>query len=289
MRGFMLQDQTILSMATLLYIFGAGLYFSNPFLKIPRIGKLATLVTGIAFLAHTLSFIVRWTTTYRMGLGHLHIVTLYESLAFIVWAIVLAYLLLEIKFKNKLVGSFVIPLAAVVLIYTTMVLPSTQSTIAPVPEVLHGNFYNYHVIPCFFGYGAFTISFGASILYFIKKRKKAAGSTAAELVQLSASMQQLNEIIYKAIAIGFIFFTIQLIAGMFRTKIIWGSYWQWDPTQVLGLTTWLIYSVILHGRFTRWWKEDMTAMVSIIGYISAILGFLAATGRMVATGHYPIL
>ena len=284
-----MQDQTILSMAALLYIFSAALYFSNPFLKVSRIGALATLVTVFAFLVHTLSFLLRWIATYRMGFGHLHIVTLYESLSFIVWAIVLAYLILEIKFKNKIVGSFVIPLAAIVLIYTTMVVPDTQSTIAPVPEVLHGNFYNYHVIPCFLGYGAFTISFGASILYFIKKRKKAACSTEADMVQLSASLQLLNEIIYNAIAIGFIFFTIQLIAGMFRTKIIWGSYWQWDPTQVLGLITWLIYSVILHGRFTRWWKGDMTAILSILGFITAIAGFLAATGRMVTTGHYPIL
>jgi cytochrome c-type biogenesis protein CcsB len=284
-----MQDQTILSMAGLLYIFSAALYFSNPFLKVPRIGALATLVTVIAFLVHTLSLLIRWITTYRMGFGHLHIVTLYESLSFIVWAIVLAYLLLEIKFKNKMVGSFVIPLAAIVLIYTTMVLPATQSTIAPVPEVLHGNFYNYHVIPCFLGYGAFTISFGASIIYFIKKRKKTADSTEAGIVQGTASLHLLNDIIYNSIAIGFIFFTIQLIAGMFRTKIIWGSYWQWDPTQVLGLITWLIYSVILHGRFTKWWKGDMTAILSIAGYVSAILGFLAATGRMVATGHYPIL
>ncbi len=282
-------DQTILSIAALLYIFGAAFYFSNPFLKIQWIGKLATLTAVIAFLVHTLSFLVRWIATYRMGLGHLHIVTLYESLSLIVWAIVIAYLILEFKFKNKIVGSFVIPLAAILLIYTTLVLPRAESKIAPVPEVLRGNFYNYHVIPCFFGYGAFAISFGASIMYFIRKRKKAVSCTETDMLQVSSSLHFLNEIIYKAIAIGFIFFTIQLIAGMFRTKIIWGSYWQWDPTQVLGLTTWLIYGVLLHGRFTRWWKEDMTAILSILGFISAILGFLAATGRMVNTGHYPIL
>jgi len=76
---------------------------------------------------------------------------------------------------------------------------------------------------------------------------------------------------------------------MFRTKIIWGDYWEWDPTQIFGLMTWLIYATILHGRYMRWWGGYKTAILSIVGFITAALGFFAATGRMVSTGHYPIL
>ncbi len=281
-------NQSILSIASFLYIAGAALYFSSPFLKVQRIAKLATFTTVLALLVHTLSFLVRWAETYRMGLGHLHIVTLYESLSFIVWTVILTYLIIEFKFKNKAIGSFVIPLAAVLLSYTVM-LSSPESTIGPIPEVLQGNFYNYHVIPCFFGYGAFTLSFGASIIFLIKKRKISKNRPETGMLQFFPSVDLLDEIIYKTIAVGFIFFTIQLIAGMFRTKIIWGSYWEWDPTQIFGLLTWLIYSIILHGKYMRWWSGGLTAILSIIGFITAILGFLAATGRMVTTGHYPIL
>jgi cytochrome c-type biogenesis protein CcsB len=281
-------NQTILSVASFFYIAGAALYFSNPFLKAPKAAKCATGLTMLAFLLHTLAFLLRWSETYRMGLGHLHIVTLYESLSLITWAIVLAYLILEFKLQNKTMGTIVIPLAAFILVYASM-LPSSDSKIAPVPEVLQGNFYNYHVIPCFFGYGAFALSFGASIIFLIKKRKKTENRTDFSVLQLFPAEELLDEIIYKAIAVGFIFFTIQMIAGMFRTRIIWGSYFGWDPTQILGLSTWLIYSIILHGRYMRWWKGNMTAILSIIGFATAIMGFLAATGRMFTTGHYPIL
>ena len=103
------------------------------------------------------------------------------------------------------------------------------------------------------------------------------------------SVNVLDSIMYKSIAIGFIFFTIQMVAGMFRTKIIWGNYWEWDPTQIFGLMTWLIYATILHGRYMRWWGGNKTAILSIIGFVTSVWGFLAAAGRMFTTGHYPIV
>jgi cytochrome c-type biogenesis protein CcsB len=223
-----------------------------------------------------------------MGLGHLHIVTLYESLIFIAWAIVLGYIIVEFKYKSKAIGGFVIPVAAILMIYASM-FPNVDSNIAPVPEVLRGNFYNYHVIPCFFAYAAFTVSFGASIIYLFKQRTEPMGNSPDSFWSFFPSVNTLDTIIYKSIAVGFIFFTIQMVAGMFRTKVIWDSYWEWDPTQVLGLMTWLIYSTILHGRYRQWWGGSKTAIFSIIGFLTSAIGFAAATGRMVTTGHYPIL
>ncbi len=281
-------NQNILNIVSILYIFCSALYFSNLFLKIQKIEKAASLLTLIAFLLHTAAFLMRWIETYRMGFGHFHVVTLYESLIFISWAIVGGYLILEVIFKNKAVGGFVLPVAAITMVYASM-FSAVDNSISPVPEVLQGNFYNYHVIPCFLAYAAFTLSFGASIVFLFKERGKSKNTSAKGFLGFFPSVAILDDIIYKTIAVGFIFFTIQMVAGMFRTKIIWGSYWEWDPTQIFGLMTWLIYATILHGRYVRWWGDYKTALLSIIGFITAVLGFIAATGRMVSTGHYPIL
>ena len=281
-------NQTILSIVSISYIFCSALYFSNLFFKLQKIGKTASILTLFTFLAHTIAFLIRWIETYRMGFGHFHVVTLYESLTFIAWAIIGGYLILEIIFKSKAVGGFVVPVAAIMMVYASM-FSTVDNSIAPIPEVLQGNFYNYHVIPCFFAYAAFTLSFGASIIFLFKGGGKTESVSTKGFLGFFPSATVLDDLIYKTIAVGFIFFTIQLVAGMFRTKIIWGSYWEWDPTQVFGLMTWLIYATILHGRYVRWWGGYKTAILSIIGFVTAVFGFLAATGRMVSTGHYPIL
>lgn len=281
-------SHTILGFVSIFYIICSALYFSNIFLKVKWMEKVASLLTLLVFLAHTIAFLMRWVETYRMGLGHFHIVTLYESLTFIAWAIVGSYLIIEAVFKNKSMGGFVVPIAAIMMVYASM-FSSVDSKISPVPEVLQGNFYNYHVIPCFLAYAAFAISFGASIIFLFKRKRKAEDSSERVIKEFFPSVNVLDNIIYKAIAVGFIFFTIQMVAGMFRTKIIWGNYWEWDPTQIFGLMTWLIYATILHARYVRWWGGNKTAILSIIGFITAIWGFIAAMGHVFTTGHYPIL
>lgn len=281
-------NQIILSIVSFLYIMCSALYFSNLFLKVKTIEKTASLITRFTFVIHTAAFVIRWIETYRMGLGHLHIVTLYESLSFIAWAIIGGYLITEMIFRGRIIGCFVVPIAAIAMVYAS-ISSNVDNNIAPVPEVLQGNFYNYHVIPCFLAYAAFSLSFGASVIFLLNKGLQKGESTIKQFLQMFPSNTLLDEIVYKTIAVGFMFFTIQLVAGMFRTKIIWGSYWEWDPTQIFGLMTWLIYATILHGRYMQWWGGYKTAMVSIVGFITAVIGFFAATGRMVTTGHYPIL
>ena len=280
--------QPLISIVSVAYVFCSALYFSNLFFKGQQLSRAATYLTIITLLTHTIALCIRWIETYRMGLGHLHIVTLYESLIFIAWSIVVSYIIIEFKFKSKAIGGFIIPVAAILMIYASM-FPNVNSSIAPVPEVLQGNFYNYHVIPCFFAYAAFTVSFGASIVFLIKNKSETRSGSSDSFWNLFPTLNTLDNIIYKSIAVGFIFFTIQMVAGMFRTKIIWDSYWEWDPTQVFGLMTWLIYLTILHGRYRRWWVGNKTALLSIMGFLSSAIGFAAATGRMLTTGHYPIL
>ncbi|MCP4717212.1 MAG: cytochrome c biogenesis protein CcsA [Deltaproteobacteria bacterium] len=274
---------TLFNAVSFIYIFCTALYFCNLFFKTEKIGRAATLTTCVAFALHSAAFLVRWYETYKLGYGHLHIVTLYESLVLVGWAIAGAYLFLEWRIRVKTLGVVVLPVVTAIMIYASLSAVVDES-IFPVPEVLQGNFYHYHVVTCFFAYGAFTLSLGASILYIIACRKK-----QQALPTLFPSAEVLDNIMYKSIAVGFVFFNIQMVTGMFRTQIIWGSYWQWDPTQVFGLLTWLLYATILHGRYMKWWGGTQTAILSILGFITCVLGFLIASGKMLNTGHYPIL
>jgi len=78
----------------------------------------------------------------------------------------------------------------------------------------------------------------------------------------------LDEITYRAVAIGFPIFTLgALIFAMIWAHIAWNRFWGWDPKEVWALVTWLFYSVYLHLRLGRGWLGPRSAWLAVIGFV----------------------
>ncbi|MNE55121.1 Cytochrome c biogenesis protein CcsA [compost metagenome] len=78
----------------------------------------------------------------------------------------------------------------------------------------------------------------------------------------------LDEITYRAIAIGFPIFTLgALIFAMIWAQIAWGRFWGWDPKEVWALVTWLFYSAYLHLRLARGWQGRRSAWLAVLGFL----------------------
>ena len=89
------------------------------------------------------------------------------------------------------------------------------------------------------------------------------------------SLRLLDEINYRAVAIGYPLFTIgALFAGAIWAYEAWGSFWSWDPKEVGALIVWLFYTAYLHARLQRSWYGRRAAWLSITGFVIVILSFL---------------
>lgn len=78
----------------------------------------------------------------------------------------------------------------------------------------------------------------------------------------------LDELTYRAIALGYPLFTVgAIIFGMVWANKAWGRYWGWDPKETWALITFLVYSLYLHVRLTRGWRGTWTAFLSITGFL----------------------
>ncbi len=53
------------------------------------------------------------------------------------------------------------------------------------------------------------------------------------------SFEILDDVMYKAIAVGFAFFTIATVLGALWAAEAWGGYWSWDPKETWALIVWL--------------------------------------------------
>jgi cytochrome c-type biogenesis protein CcsB len=85
----------------------------------------------------------------------------------------------------------------------------------------------------------------------------------------------MDEISYKAIAIGFPIFTLGgLIFGAIWADQAWGTYWSWDPKETWSLISWFAYAFYLHARLLKGWKGHKIAMVSLLGFVTVIFTYL---------------
>ncbi len=130
-----------------------------------------------------------------------------------------------------------------------------------------------HTIFAFGGYAAFTVSFGAAIMYLIQQhflKKKRLGAMYQKLPALDV----LDDINYRCLTFGFPLLTIAIITGAIWAETAWGTYWSWDPKETWSLITWFVYAVYLHARYVRGWKGSQMAVISAVGFLAVIFTYL---------------
>ncbi|MEE9524681.1 MAG: c-type cytochrome biogenesis protein CcsB [Thermodesulfovibrionales bacterium] len=164
--------------ATVGYIIAMIAYITHLAFRNEKIGKVASAVTIFSFGLHTVAFIWRWIEAANMGVRSFWrppISNLYESIIFFVWCLILGYLIVEFKYKNRSFGAFVTPIAGLALAFIEMT--GMSKGIEPLVPALQSNWLLVHVMMSFIAYAAFAISFSTGLMYLILRSEKKTGFT----------------------------------------------------------------------------------------------------------------
>ncbi len=256
----------LLSISTFVFALAALFYMAALIFKTPRLTLPARWTVVAAVAITTAGLLLRWVESYQMGIGHAPLSNLYESLVFFAWTAGVIYLFVEFKYKNALIGAFVTPMAFLAMAYASMS-PNINDRIQPLVPALKSNWLIAHVVTCFFGYAAFAIAFGVSIMYLIKAREP---EKVEGIIGHLPKLDLLDELTHRMVLFGFLFLTVGIITGSVWANSAWGSYWSWDPKETWSLITWFVYATLLHARLMRGWAGKQIAYLSILGF-SAVL------------------
>ena len=261
-----MNSSIILSVTTFVYGLAAFLYIVSWVFKKEAPGKLALWTAVLGLAGNTAGIILRWIESYKMGIGHAPLSNLYESLVFFSWTILIIYLFVERKYKNRTIGAFVTPLAFFAMAYASL----HNNSIQPLIPALKSNWLIAHVITCFIGYAAFAIAFGTSWMYLIKKRDTEGKSL---LLNKFPKANIIDELTYQMIMLGFLFLSIGIITGAVWANSAWGRYWGWDPKETWSLITWFVYATLLHAKMMRGWHGKRIAYLSIAGFAAVLFTY----------------
>jgi cytochrome c-type biogenesis protein CcsB len=199
---------------------------------------------------------------------------LYESLIFFVWCLILGYLIIEFKFKNRSFGAFITPVAALVLAFID--LSGVSKEIQPLVPALKSNWLLAHVTMSFISYAAFAVSFSTGIMYLIVTTEKK-NETAYVFWTLTFGI---FIVVMVAMGIDFFTFKVSVRPEVFVRSYLFKSTFL-NPSGAVKLLSWLVsagilylswrYGSVLKAVIT---KFNVTAdMLDEITYKSIAIGF----------------
>ncbi len=266
---FLLASQSAIMWMNVLFVLAMLTYWLALFQRSEFTAKVASALTWAATLFGFVGLMVRWYESYLIApdIGHIPISNLYE--VFILFCLItsLLYLHYEQSFKTRQLGGFVLIVinAAVgfILWYT---FDRHANEIQPLVPALQSYWMKIHVPANFIGYGAFSLAAMVAGAYLLVQR----GILSSRL----PAMHVLDDLMYKAIAVGFAFFTIATILGAMWAAEAWGGYWSWDPKETWALIVWLNYAAWLHLRLMKGLRGTMLAWWALVGLLVTTFAFL---------------
>lgn len=245
---------------------GYAVHFGN---RNAALGRLSTALLVTGAIAHT--FVVGMQT---MAAGHLPITDAASAVSTFVLLLVLAYLYTEMATQERAMGVLITALVVLLQVVPVLV-PGVE---AP-SDALRGPLFGLHVATLLFAYASFALACVVGVTYlllFAEIKARHLGFFYARL----PSLQSLDAMNSRAVAVGWACLTIGIVAGMLWTSQAPGTDPRVqavslrDPKILVALVCWLVYSFETFLARRLGWSGRRAAYLSVCGFAIVLLNFL---------------
>jgi cytochrome c-type biogenesis protein CcsB len=217
----------------------------------------------IAFAMQTIGLALR-----AAALGNAMLDSFHDQVSLLAWLIVGVYLGVQMRYHLAVLGALVSPLAFLLTLSSYIVFSGAQA----LPDELQTAWLPAHVAPALLGYAIFALASCVSLVYLVQERQLKAKRRG--IFRRLPSLETLDDLNYRCVAWGFALFTVGIVTGSLLAKAMWGTFWSWEPVQVLSVLAWLLYAVLLQTRSVGW-RGRRAATLTIVGFALLIVSFLS--------------
>lgn len=266
---YLLSSQSAILWMSTLFFLSTLFYWGGLITRSDFGASVGSVLCWAAVVMGFTGMLVRWYESYLVGadIGHIPVSNLYE--VFILFSLITAlfYLYYEQEYTTRQLGAFVLlVISAAVGFLLWYTVSRDAAEIQPLVPALQSWWMKIHVPANFIGYGTFALAAMVAMAYLLKSK----GYLADRLPALDV----LDDVMYKAIAVGFAFFTIATILGALWAAEAWGGYWSWDPKETWALIVWLNYAAWLHMRLMKGLRGQVAAWWALVGLLVTTFAFL---------------
>jgi len=266
---YMLSSQSAILWMSTLFVFSTVFYWLGLVSRAPSGAAIGSRLCWAAVALGATGMMVRWYESYLLGpdIGHIPVSNLYEVFILFTLITALFYLYYEQRYQTRQLGPFVLLIISAAVGFLLWYTVSRDAAgIQPLVPALQSWWMKIHVPANFIGYGTFALAAMVGSAYLLKSH----GILADRLPPLEV----LDDVMYKAISVGFAFFTVATILGALWAAEAWGGYWSWDPKETWALIVWLNYAAWLHMRLMSGLRGRAAAWWALIGLLVTTFAFL---------------
>jgi ABC-type transport system involved in cytochrome c biogenesis permease subunit len=245
-------------------------------------GRAATTLLLFAALAHT--FVIGMQT---MEAGHVPFANPSRAISTFVWLLTLSYLYLELTTDERSMGTFILPI-----IICLQAIPVVYPGVENRDNVLNSPWFWVHVSSLLFAYASFALA-GVLGLTYVLQFKEIKKKHLGYLYTRLPSLQTLDVMNSRSVAVGWLFLTVGLVVG-----VIWAAQARVaspddpnlqamalnDPKILMAVVAWGLYSFAMFARRTMGWSGRRAAWLSAMGFAIVLLNFVPVS-YFVTTSH----
>ena len=249
------------------------------FSRTERVGRLASAFMVLGFLLLTAGVIFRGISADRVPWGNMYEFSITGALAFSG-----AYLFALKKYKLRWLG---LPVSLAVLLTLGTAITLLYRPSAPLAPALKSTWLVIHVSAAIISGGVFLLANCVAGAYLILDRYEQK-SVRPIWAQKLPSLEVLDNLSYRLVALVFPLWTFAVIAGAIWAESAWGRYWGWDPKETWAFITWVAYAAYLHARVTVGWRGRKAAWLCLLAGSTFLFNYIYinvwGTGRHTYSG-----
>ena len=231
--------------------------------------RVAMVLTVVGWATHLLADAFRGLDAGRVPWANMWEFSMTGTLI-----IVGIFLLVNLRFDIRYVGTFVLGLVCVLLMIATT---RYYVPVVPLPPALQSYWLVIHILVALLATALFALGFALSVAQLLQVRRErqvaADKPTQFRFLATLPKSDTLENLAYRINIVGFIFWTFTLIAGAIWAEKAWGAYWGWDTKEVWTFIIWVVYAGYIHARATRGWRGSRSAWLAIIGFSAVMFNF----------------
>lgn len=248
-----------------------GLYALGLFYALFALVRPSNLLNRIAIPAMSAGMLFQFVSLTESVLleGQLALISVHDAESLLALLVMAAFMIVYFVYRTSSPGIIIFPLVFVL----TFAAATHQQPFVLTSSVL-GGWLIAHVALMFAGYAALFLSFAASLLYLVQERRLKSKKTAGAMSRLPA-LQQIDEIVYRSLLLGFPCMTLGLIAGMVVAQATFGHLNFLDPKISLSILMWAVYMVMLYTRWNAGWRGRRAAYLAAGAFVAALVAWSA--------------
>lgn len=251
-----------LILATALYVVAAALLYASVRKRSDSWRKASLAFAAAGMLVHAGAQINHWFGQDVPDVSLPHLLSL--------CALVIILFLITSTLSRKefyAAGLVALPIAAGVLLLE-WVLPHE---VMPLEQISFGS--AVHIISSVLAFGLLSIAgVYALFVFFIDHFLR--HHHLNPLVRTLPPLEVLENLLFKLVGAGFILLSISLLSGLMFIEDIFAQHLLHKT--VLSLLTWLVFGILLWGRWRYGWRGSLAVRLTLVGIVLLVLAYFGS-------------